>query len=51
MSSSCPLSVSIVNPQGKMPVGLSDFGKLARDDYCFVDKTLFIKDSDSRKSL
>ncbi|MEM7495536.1 MAG: AAA family ATPase [Myxococcota bacterium] len=34
---------SIVNPGGKMPVGVSDFAKLARGDYCFVDKSLFIK--------
>ncbi|MEM7495315.1 MAG: AAA family ATPase [Myxococcota bacterium] len=34
----------IINPSGKPPVGLSNFAKLARGDYCFVDKTLFIKE-------
>ncbi|MEM7402835.1 MAG: AAA family ATPase, partial [Myxococcota bacterium] len=34
----------IVNPTGKMPVGISDFAELVREDYCFVDKTLFIKE-------
>ncbi|MEM7403553.1 MAG: AAA family ATPase, partial [Myxococcota bacterium] len=34
----------IVNPSGGMPVGVSDFAKLRQDDYCFVDKTLFIKE-------
>jgi len=34
----------IVNPRGKLPVGLSNFAKLAGGDYCFVDKTLFIKE-------
>ncbi|MEM7495263.1 MAG: AAA family ATPase, partial [Myxococcota bacterium] len=34
----------IVNPLGKPPVGLSNFAKLAQGDYCFVDKTLFIKE-------
>ena len=34
----------IVNPAGKMPVGISDFAELVREDYCFVDKTLFIKE-------
>ncbi|MEM7494632.1 MAG: AAA family ATPase [Myxococcota bacterium] len=37
-------SNSIVNPSGKMPVGLSNFARVRRDDYCFVDKTLFIKE-------
>ncbi|MEM7402417.1 MAG: AAA family ATPase, partial [Myxococcota bacterium] len=34
----------IVNPSGKMPVGVSDFAKLRQEGYCFVDKTLFIKE-------
>lgn len=34
----------IINPQGKMPVGVSDFTELVREDYCFVDKSLFIKE-------
>ncbi|MEM7588684.1 MAG: AAA family ATPase, partial [Myxococcota bacterium] len=34
----------IVNPTGKVPVGISDFAELVREDYCFVDKTLFIKE-------
>ena len=35
---------SIVNPKGDMPVGVSDFARLVQDDYCFVDKTLLIKE-------
>ena len=27
-----------------MPVGIEDFGDLIRKDYCFVDKTRFIRD-------
>ncbi|MEM7588679.1 MAG: AAA family ATPase [Myxococcota bacterium] len=34
----------IVNPQGKMPVGISNFAQLVQGDYCFVDKSLFIKE-------
>ncbi|MEM7402936.1 MAG: AAA family ATPase, partial [Myxococcota bacterium] len=34
----------IVNPTGKVPVGISDFAELVQEDYCFVDKTLFIKE-------
>ncbi|MEM7402753.1 MAG: AAA family ATPase, partial [Myxococcota bacterium] len=34
----------IVNPSGKIPVGVSDFAKLRQEGYCFVDKTLFIKE-------
>ncbi|MEM7588586.1 MAG: AAA family ATPase [Myxococcota bacterium] len=34
----------IVNSRGKMPVGVSDFAKLVQGDYCFVDKSLFIKE-------
>ncbi|MEM7403496.1 MAG: AAA family ATPase [Myxococcota bacterium] len=34
----------IVNPTGKIPVGVSDFAKLRQEGYCFVDKTLFIKE-------
>ncbi|MEM7403285.1 MAG: AAA family ATPase, partial [Myxococcota bacterium] len=34
----------IVNPTGKVPVGVSDFAKLRQGGYCFVDKTLFIKE-------
>ncbi|MEM7403604.1 MAG: AAA family ATPase, partial [Myxococcota bacterium] len=34
----------IINPTGKAPVGISDFAELVREDYCFVDKTLFIKE-------
>ncbi|MEM7402948.1 MAG: AAA family ATPase, partial [Myxococcota bacterium] len=34
----------IVNPSGKIPVGVSDFAKLRQGGYCFVDKTLFIKE-------
>ncbi|MEM7403576.1 MAG: AAA family ATPase, partial [Myxococcota bacterium] len=34
----------IVNPTGSMPVGVSDFAKLRQEGYCFVDKTLFIKE-------
>ncbi|MCP5102221.1 MAG: AAA family ATPase, partial [bacterium] len=28
----------------KLPVGVSDFKKIIRDNYCYVDKTLFIKE-------
>lgn len=28
----------------KLPVGISDFKKIIEDDYCYVDKTLFIKE-------
>ena len=44
----------IVNPEGKMPVGVSDFTELVWEDYCFVDKSLFIKellDSGDKVSL
>ncbi|MEM7402764.1 MAG: AAA family ATPase, partial [Myxococcota bacterium] len=34
----------IVNPTGKVPVGISNFAELVQEDYCFVDKTLFIKE-------
>ncbi|MEM7588874.1 MAG: AAA family ATPase [Myxococcota bacterium] len=34
----------IINPTGKMPVGVSDFMELVQEDYCFVDKTLFIQE-------
>ncbi|MEM7588937.1 MAG: AAA family ATPase [Myxococcota bacterium] len=34
----------IINPKGKLPVGVSDFIKLVQGDYCFVDKSLFIKE-------
>ena len=34
----------IVNPTGKLPVGISDFAELVREGYCFVDKTLFIQE-------
>ncbi|MEM7496016.1 MAG: AAA family ATPase, partial [Myxococcota bacterium] len=40
---SSSLNPCIVNPSGKMPVGLSNFAQVVRDDYCFVDKSLFIK--------
>ncbi|MEM7588993.1 MAG: AAA family ATPase, partial [Myxococcota bacterium] len=39
-----PSDPVIVNPRGKMPVGVSDFTKLASGDYCFIDKSLFIKE-------
>ncbi|MEM7589343.1 MAG: AAA family ATPase, partial [Myxococcota bacterium] len=39
-----PKHSPIINPQGKPPVGLSNFAKLAGGDYCFVDKSLFIKE-------
>jgi hypothetical protein len=28
----------------KLPVGTSDFKKIISENYCYVDKTLFIKD-------
>ncbi|MEM7588821.1 MAG: AAA family ATPase [Myxococcota bacterium] len=34
----------IVNAAGKLPVGVSSFAKLVQGDYCFVDKTLLIKE-------
>ncbi|MEM7495170.1 MAG: AAA family ATPase [Myxococcota bacterium] len=43
MTAARPSTSRIINPSGKMPVGLSNFTKLARGDYCFVDKSLFIK--------
>ncbi|MEM7496223.1 MAG: AAA family ATPase, partial [Myxococcota bacterium] len=44
MRSAAMIQGSVVNPMGKPPVGLSNFAKLARGDYVFVDKTLFIKE-------
>ncbi|MEM7588753.1 MAG: AAA family ATPase [Myxococcota bacterium] len=35
---------AVVNPHGKPPVGVSSFAKLVQGGYCFVDKTLFIKE-------
>ena len=44
MPNSAVLVPPIINPQGKMPVGVSDFTELVREDYCFVDKSLFIQE-------
>ncbi|MEM7495951.1 MAG: AAA family ATPase, partial [Myxococcota bacterium] len=41
MSDTCNL---IVNPLGKMPVGISNFAQVVQGDYCFVDKSVFIKE-------
>jgi len=30
--------------QKKLPIGISDFKDVVTGDYCYVDKTLFIKD-------
>ena len=38
------ISNTIINPHGKLPVGVSDFTELVREEFCFVDKTLFIKE-------
>jgi len=35
---------TIINPEGKLPRGVSNFPKLAEGDYTFIDKSLFIKD-------
>ena len=36
----------IVNPKGRMPIGVSSFSKLSSKeyDYTFIDKSLFIKE-------
>ncbi|MEM7495658.1 MAG: AAA family ATPase [Myxococcota bacterium] len=34
----------IVNPRGKPPVGISNFAQVVQESYCFVDKSLFIKE-------
>ncbi|MEM7496204.1 MAG: AAA family ATPase, partial [Myxococcota bacterium] len=34
----------IVNPQGPVPRGISDFTELVEGGFAFVDKTLFIKE-------
>ncbi len=28
----------------KLPIGKSDFKSIIEDDYCYIDKTLFIKE-------
>ncbi|MEM7403627.1 MAG: AAA family ATPase [Myxococcota bacterium] len=37
-------SVRIVNPDGLMPRGISDFAKMVQQQRCFVDKSLLIQD-------
>ncbi|MEM7588625.1 MAG: AAA family ATPase [Myxococcota bacterium] len=37
-------SVNIVNPQGLMPRGVSDFAELVKQQHCFVDKSLLIQE-------
>ncbi|MEM7589162.1 MAG: AAA family ATPase [Myxococcota bacterium] len=34
----------IVNPQSKLPVGISNFAQVIQDGYCLVDKSLFIRE-------
>ncbi|MEM7495248.1 MAG: AAA family ATPase, partial [Myxococcota bacterium] len=44
MTAALPPSSCIVNPQGPVPRGVSDFTKLREQGYAFVDKSLFIKE-------
>ncbi|MEM7403178.1 MAG: AAA family ATPase, partial [Myxococcota bacterium] len=42
-TTNCP-PVRIVNPQGLLPKGISDFDKIVQQRRCFVDKSLFIRE-------
>ena len=39
-----PWKDGIINPKGRMPIGVSNFKELATENYAYIDKSLFIQE-------